>query len=519
MTDSLRVALVATEMSPLARHGGRADVVAAVAHALARRGHQVTLFLPAYRDLRVPTGTRRATAVAELRVPGPAGVEPAALIRLSLPAPRGTRAPQVMLVHHRGDRRFFDRPGLWSDPADGALYPDNAARFSFFGRAVLEGLKALDQKPDLLHAFDPRAAWTLGLLKRAYEGDAHFVRTGTVLTALELEDQEPQPAIELVEAGLEADAYDPRSRRHGDDAVSLLEVGLRHADVVVLPSPRYAAELIAEQTPAFGLLPALSLRRKDTVGVVHGIDAAAWDPSTDGAIAAKFASSDPAGKAACRRALAERAGWPSDPAESGHGWPIVGMIARLTDAQGMGLVAQSLEKLMKLPLRLFVLGLGDRVHHATLEEAAHAHPQRLFARLTFDDALAREIVAGADLFLLPALAEPNGRQALRAMRYGAVPVAHRAGGLADAVVDFDPIAGSGTGFTFLAPTPNDLAAALAQAVTTYHEPHLWRRLVRNVMSHDGTWQATAAAYEAVYRDVRRRVEAQRFGTWAMGITR
>jgi starch synthase len=516
MTDSLRVALVATEASPLARHGGCGDVIAAVAHALARRGHQVTLFLPASRDRRVPAGTRRETAVSELRVPGPAGVEPAALIRLTLPGKSGLR---VLLVHHRGDRRFFDRPGLWSDPADGTLYPDNAARFSFFGRAVLEGLKALDQKPDLLHAFDPRAAWTLGLLKRHYDTDPHFVRTGTVLTALDLEDQEPQPAAALAESGLEADAHEPWSRVLGNDDVPLLKVGLRHADLVVLPSRRYAAEVVQDKELAHGLLPVLSIRKKDTVGVVHGIDAAAWDPSTDNAIAARYAASDPAGKAACRRALAERAGWPSDPAESGHGWPIVGMIARLTDSQGMGLLTQALEKLTKLDLRLFVLGLGDRAHHATLEEWARRHPDRVFARLTFDDALAREIVAGADLFLLPALAEPNGRQALRAMRYGAVPVAHRVGGLADAVVDYDPIAGTGTGFTFLAPNPDDLVAALATACATFHEPHLWRRLVRNVMQHDGTWQATATAYEAAYRDVRRRVEAQRFGAWAMGIAR
>ncbi len=516
MSESLRVALVATEASPLARHGGRGDVIAAVAHALAKRGHQVTLFLPAYRDLKFPAGARRKTAVAELRVPGPAGVEPAALFEITLP---GKGAPRVMLVHHRGDRRFFDRPGLWADPADGTVYPDNAARFSFFGRAVLEGLKALDQKPDLLHAFDPRAAWTLGLLKRCYDGDPHFVRTGTVLTALDLDDQEPQAAAALVEAGLEADAHEPWSRTLGDDRVPLLKVGLRHADLVVLPSPRYAAEVIVNKELARGLLPVLSIRRKDTVGVVHGIDAAAWDPSCDDAIAARYASSDLAGKAACRRALAERAGWPSDPAESGHAWPIVGMIARLTDAQGMGLVSAALDKLMKLDLRLFVLGLGDRVHHQALEDAARLHPQRVFARLTFDDALAREIVAGSDLFLLPALAEPNGRQALRAMRYGAVPVAHRVGGLADAVEDYDPIQGTGTGFTFLSPTPEDLAAALAQACATFHEPHLWRRLVKNVMQHDGTWQATAAAYERAYEGVRHRVEAQRFGTWAMGIAR
>jgi starch synthase len=510
MTEPLRVALVATEASPLARHTGRADVIGAIAQALAQRGHDVALFLPAYRDLTFPPGSRRETVVPELRVPGPNGIEPASLIRVWVPSTRASRAAEVLLVHHRGDRRFFDRPGLWCDPADGTPYPDNAARFAFFGRAVLEGLRALDRKPDLLHVLDARSAWTLAFLKSAYADDGQFVRTGTVLSALDLEDQEKQPAAALIECGLFEEV---------DELASLLGVGMRHADLVVLPSAHYAAQVILDEPLARGLGPALAARAKDTVGILHGIDAAQWDPSTDTAIAARYAASDFAGKASCRRALAERAGWPSDPAERGHDWPIVGMIARLTDEQGMGLLARALERMLALELRLFVLGLGDRAHHAVLEDAARRHPDRVFARLTFDDALAREIVAGADAFLLPALSEPTGRQALRAMRYGAVPVAHRVGGQADAVVDFDPIAGTGTGFTFLAPTPEDLLGALSTAIATYHEPHLWRHLVRNAMTHDGTWQGTAAGYERAYRVVRRKVEAQRFGAWALGIAR
>ncbi len=516
MTESLRVALVATEASPFARQSGRADVITAVAHALAQRGHAVTLFLPAYRDLKFPSGTRRETLVGELRVPGPNGIEPASLIRVTPSSPRGVKGAQVLFVHHRGDRRFFDRPGLWNDPADGTAYPDNAARFGFFGRAVLEGLKALDQKPDLLHVLDARAAWTLGFLKRAYAEDAHFVRTGTVITALDLDDQEPHAAESLLEAGLDEE---PWVKFMKAEVVPMLKVGMRHADLVVLPSAHYAAEVVEDKALARGLLPVLSVRKKDTVGILHGIDASTWDPASDGAIKARFSGADLGGKLQCRSTLCERAGWPCDPAESGDNWPIVGMIARLTDEQGMGLVARALERMLGLRMRLFVLGLGDRAHHAMLEDAARRHPDRLFARLTFDDALAREIVAGSDLFLLPALSEPTGRQAMRAMRYGAVPVAHKVGGQADVVVDFDPFKGTGTGFTFLAPKPEDLLGALSQAIATYHEPHLWRRLVKNVMAHDVSWQATAEAYERAYRDVRRKVEAQRFGTWAMAIAR
>jgi starch synthase len=519
MIESLRVALVATEASPLARHGGRADVVSAVAHALARRGHAVTLFLPAYRDLTFPQGSQRQTTVAELRVPGPNGTEPAALIRVTLPHARGVRVPEILLVHHRGDRRFFDRPGLWTDPADGSLYSDNAERFSFFGRAVLEGLKALDQKPDLLHAFDARAAWTLGFLKRTYAEDAHFVRTGTLLSALDLDDQEPQAADALVEAGLAEDAQDPWAKFRGEEQVPMLKVGLRHADLVVLPSAHYADEVLENRAMARGLSGVLAARAKDTVGIVPGIDAQAWDPAKDRAIAARYGSTDLAGKTLCRRALAERAGWPSDPAERGYGWPIVGLIARLTDEQGFGLVTEALDRLLSLEARYFVLGLGDRAHHAMLAEAARRNPDRLFARLTFDDGLAREIVAGADLFLLPALQEPTGRQALRAMRYGAVPVAHAVGGLADVVTEFDARAGTGTGFTFAPPTPEGLERALERAIDVRQQPHLWRRLVQNAMEYDGSWEATAEAYETAYREVRRRVEAQRFGAWALGIAR
>jgi hypothetical protein len=267
----------------------------------------------------------------------------------------------------------------------------------------------------------------------------------------------------------------------GNDDVPLLKVGAAprrpgRAAVAALTRRGGGAEGTRAR-PAAGAVDS----QKETVGIVHGIDAPAWDPSADTAIAARYGSSDLTGKAACRRALADRAGWPSDPAESGHNWPIVGMIARLTDAQGMGLVIAALEKLAKLETA--IVRARARRSRASRDagrgRAPHARPRVRAAHVRRRARRARSSRARTRSSC-PRSPSRTAARALRAMRYGAVPVAHRVGGLADAVTDYDPIAGTGTGFTFLSPTPDDLVAALAQACATVHEPHLWRRLVRNV---------------------------------------
>jgi starch synthase len=195
------------------------------------------------------------------------------------------------------------------------------------------------------------------------------------------------------------------------------------------------------------------------------------------------------------------------------------MIARLTDDQGMELVRATLPRILTLPLRLFVLGLGEPEHNAFLSVMARRHPDRLCARLAFDDRLARELLAGADAFLLPARTEPSGRQALRALRYGAVPVAHATGALADVVCDHDSEAGTGNGFLFTEPTGDHLVGALERAIDAYGRPHGWQRLTRAAMAFDGSWERTAQGYEEIYLEVRRRLEARRFGAWALGIAR
>jgi glycogen synthase len=225
MPDALRLALIASTCAPYARDAGRADVVAALADAVARRGHDVTLFLPAHRDLAIPADAIRETLLAGYPVPMGEANEPASLIRITRPG----QPFEVLLVQHRGAGRWFDRPGF--APADDARAP----REAFFARAALEGLRRLDRRVDLVHAFDAPAAWAPAYLRRAYAGDGFFARTGCLFSVLDWSDAPTEPAATVGALGLGADAEDPWSRFTGRDGVPVLALALRHADRIVFP--------------------------------------------------------------------------------------------------------------------------------------------------------------------------------------------------------------------------------------------------------------------------------------------
>ncbi|MEO6463541.1 MAG: glycogen/starch synthase, partial [Candidatus Eisenbacteria bacterium] len=347
MTEALRLALVASTCAPYARDAGRADVVAALADALARRGHDVALFLPAHRDLVVPGDATRETILARYPVPHGQTNEPASLIRVRRPG----QPFDLFLVQHRGNRGFFAGPGFGATPASDE---GRAERDAFFARAVLEALRRIDRRVDLVHAFDAPAAWTPAYLRRAYGDDAFYARTGSLFSVLDWNDAPTAPVATVTALGLDADAEEPRGGDGG--GVPVLELALRHADRIVFPSTRFASEVREDEALAGPLSSVLAAREKDLLGIVPGIDARQWDPAGDLAIAARYQASDCSGKEACRAALAERCGWPHDPAESGWPWPIVGLIARLDDEKGLNVVRDALDGLLALDVRLAVLG-------------------------------------------------------------------------------------------------------------------------------------------------------------------
>ncbi|MEO5657855.1 MAG: glycogen synthase GlgA [Nitrospiria bacterium] len=477
MGGPLKILFAASEVTPFSKTGGLADVAAALPRALAGLGHDVRLVTPRYREFAGPV-----EPLTEFPVDTPGGTGTARVGRATLPK------SAVPVYTIEDDLGRFDREGFYQ--AQGRDFDDNLDRFAFFSRAAVELPGRLGWSPDILHCHD----WQTGLipLYLARSGPARG-RLRTVLTVHNLGYQGVFPSEQFPVTGLEWDAFTLDGLEFYG-RINLLKGGLLAADVVTTVSPTYARE-IQTSVHGHGLDGVLAARRADLVGILNGIDTAEWDPAADPALAAPFSAADPAGKAACRDDLARRVGLPA------AGGPILALVTRLVEQKGIDVLVDVMPELALLDVRVVVLGTGDAAYEAALRNWTAKAPKHIAAVLGFDDALAHRIMAGADLFLMPSRYEPCGLSQLYAMRYGAVPVCHRTGGLADTVVDYAPSAahdGRATGFLFEPCSPDSFRHAIQLALAVYRDPPAWRRLMSAGMRSDFGWERSAAEYVAVY---------------------
>jgi starch synthase len=495
----VRIAFVSAERVPLVKVGGLGDVAAALTDVLAERGHEVDCFLPDYLSLALPPGATRTPVLDVFPVPLGDRDELAAVHLLTLP---GSRAA-IFVVDHAGARAYFQREGVYGDPATGEEYPDNAERFLFFCRAVCESLKRLGRRPDIVHLNDYQTSFVAAALKTAYAADPFFHRTGIVFTAHNVGYQGTYPPSVLARAGLPGAALVAGSPFEFYGKLNFLKVGLEFSDMLTTVSPRYAKEIQTTGEYGHGLEGVFRDRAADLRGILNGIDTRVWNPATDPEIAAGYSAADLSGKAQCRAALAREAGWPED-----SDWPIVGIVSRLADQKGFDLLEQAEAPLARLEMRLIVLGSGAKRYHDLFAGWAEERPEAVHAVFGFDEPLSHRIEAGADLFLMPSRYEPCGLNQMMSLRYGTIPVVRATGGLADTVHDFDPASGKGNGFSFEPYEARAMVACLARGLATYRQPHLWRRLQANAMTEDFSWDASARQYEEVYADAAQRASRE-----------
>jgi starch synthase len=496
----LRVLLAASEVAGFAKTGGLADVAAALPRALAKLGHQTAVVMPYY------------SAVRRGRVP----VEPSPVV---LPVPMGPRVlacrvfrshlpnsdVPVYLIEHQP---FFERDdpaagrGLYQQAMWGGYksdYPDNAERFVFLSRAVLELVPHLGFTPDVIHAND----WQTGLvpvfLSEAYRTRGGYQRIRSVFTIHNIAYQGMFGRDVLNITGLPGWLFNPDQLEfHG--FLNFLKAGVVFADAVTTVSPTYAREI---QTAEFGygLEGLLSGAHGKLSGIVNGCDYGSWDPATDPHVAAPYTADTvfdkkPVNKAALQR----RFHLPENPKA-----PVLGMVARLVSQKGIDLVMSAAPGFLDLGCQVVVLGDGDREYHDQLQAFRDKHPDRVGIYLGFDEPLAHLIEAGSDLFLMPSRYEPCGLNQMYSLRYGTPPVVRTTGGLADTVVNAteENLAdGRATGFAFHDYTPHALYETVKWALTLYRDrPADFRKVVTTAMAQDWSWDRSAAAYEALYRRV------------------
>ncbi|MGZ8450324.1 MAG: glycogen synthase, partial [Candidatus Deferrimicrobiaceae bacterium] len=317
-----------------------------------------------------------------------------------------------------------------------------------------------------------------------------FLGTGTVFTVHNLGYQGLFWNHDLPMMGLGWDLFTPQGLEFYGQ-INLMKAGLLFADILSTVSATYSREI---QTPeyGYGLEGVLYERREDLYGIVNGIDDEEWNPAADRWIAANYSVDDLSGKAACRRDLLSGFGWP--PGDE----PILGLIGRLTAQKGFDLVGRIGEWLAGQPLRLVILGTGERKYEEEMEALGRKYPERIAIRVAYDNAMAHKIEAGADIYLMPSLYEPCGLNQIYSLKYGTVPLVRETGGLADTVVDADANPAEGTGFTFRRYEAEELMDAVSRALAAYANRPRWDAIVRRGMALDFSWEASARADVDLY---------------------
>jgi starch synthase len=470
----VRILSVASEIFPLVKTGGLADVAGALPSALAAEGVAVRSLLPGYPAVLGALGATVDVLRLDDLFGGAARVA-------------ATRVGGIDLL-------VLDAPHLFDRPGNLYGHGDDAQRFAALGWAAgAIGRGAISEfTPDVVHAHDWQAA-----LAPAYLHYAGAPRPRTVLTVHNLAFQGQFPAHLLGALRLPPEAYAIDGVEYYG-AIGFLKAGLLFADRITTVSPSYADE-IRTNAGGMGLGGLLRARGDALAGILNGIDTAVWNPATDRALAARFDAARPEARAANKAALQAQLGLAADPDAL-----LVGVVSRLTWQKGMDVLADALPALIAAGGQLALLGAGDHPLETSFAAAASAHPGQVGLRFGYDEALAHLIQGGADVIAVPSRFEPCGLTQLCALRYGALPLVARVGGLADTVIDANEMAlaaGVATGFQFSPVNGDALATALARAARLWREPASWRATQRNGMNTEVGWTSPAHRYGELYRSL------------------
>ncbi len=466
----MNIFLLAAEVAPFAKVGGLADVACALPKALRRLGHEVRVVTPHYRQIDAATwGLRPSTEPFDLEV----GSEK---MRVSVQETLRDDVPQY----------FVDVDGLFR--RRGAIYGegDDGRRFLLFCAAAVQLPERLQWQAQVFHANDWHTAIVPTLVRSGLVGSS----VSPVATMFTIHNLAYQGVMDRAGLGTAA-ALLPTEVQ--DDPVNIMAIGLRTADVLTTVSPTYAQEILTPEYGA-GLEWLLQARRDRLFGVLNGIDVEVFNPETDRALPAHYSVDSLEGKARCKAALQEEAGFSPDPQV-----PLLGMVGRLVDQKGFDLFATAIEPLLnETRLQIVILGTGEPRYRELLQHLEQHYPGRIRAWLAFGAMLAERIYAGADIFLMPSRFEPCGLGQMIAMRYGTVPVVRATGGLVDTVQEGPPGAPR-TGFVFWPYDAGALQDAIRRAIAAYGQRDAWLELVRNDMEVDNSWTRSAHAYLDLYQ--------------------
>jgi starch synthase len=474
----MHIAFAASECVPFSKTGGLADVVGALPRALAALGHQVSVYVPRYRQTKLADPQ---TVVGSITVPFDDKYRFCSVVTAGASA-----GVKFYFVEYPP---FFDREALYGTPAGD--YPDNAERFALFSRAVLEASKILGV-PQVFHCHDWQSALVPVMLRTLYAEDPAFRDVATVFTIHNMGYQGLFPPDTLPLLMLPWELL-TMSKMEFFGQVNFLKGALVHSDFITTVSKKYSQEIQTTEY-GFGLEGVLRGRAATVAGILNGVDYDEWSPQTDKFITAKYSPQDLSGKLHCKQDLLHAFGVANADAKI----PVIGIVSRFAAQKGFDLIAQIMDRLAREEMIMVVLGSGDKPYEEMFQRLNKQFPNKIAAKVAFDNAIAHKIEAGADMFLMPSRYEPCGLNQIYSLKYGTVPIVRATGGLDDTIEPWDARTGKGTGFKFSDYTGEALLSTIKQALHSYQDPSSWQTLMRNGMSRDFSWGASAREYGKIY---------------------
>jgi starch synthase len=483
----MKVLLASSEVFPFAKTGGLADVAGALPKALKTLGIDVRVIMPKYKGIEekgLPityTGQRISCPVSERLVE-------AEIVESSYDG---------ITIYLIDKDEYYYRDNLYSTQ-DGDFI-DNAERFIFFSRAILETVKTTGFLPDCIHCNDWQTALVPVFLKIQHRQDSLLSRIASLLTIHNLGYQGLFWHLDWHLLNIGWEYFTPQYLEFYGK-INCLKGGIVFSDIVNTVSNKYSKEI---QTPKFGagLEGILRTRKDDLYGIVNGIDYDEWNPKTDPYLPAQYDIASIDKKRACKSALQKAFGLPVDGKK-----PLVSSISRLTSQKGFDLVSEGFEKLMSLGVQYVLLGTGERKYHELFARLSEKYPRSFSAKIAYDNALAHLIEAGSDLFLMPSRYEPCGLNQLYSLKYGTVPVVRAVGGLEDTITDEPENPHTRTGFKFRPYSVDAMITALERAVDLYRDRAEWESMLKRCMEQDFSWEKSAREYVRLYEKAVQRHE-------------
>ena len=475
----LKILLVSTEVSPYSKTGGLGDVAGSLPKSLRGRGVDIRVVMPKFRCIDA----------AHL-----VGARPVANFTVHLSWRAQNAAVYALDAHGDGDSVYFIENDFYFNRDSLYGHSDDHERFSFYTKAAIEMLAHIDFKADILHFND----WHSGLgpvyLQDMYQGFTFYRSMKSLFTIHNLNYQGNFSRQTLGDIGLN-DGYFTSGNLEFYGNISFMKAGILYADAVSTVSQTYAAEIM---TPSYGygMDGLLRMRGKDKqlFGIVNGIDTTAHNPETDPRLYVNFCKNTLDKKRENKHRLQEALGLPVCNA------PMFSMITRLAEQKGLDIIALIMDELMTMDIQLVVLGTGEGRYESVFKNYAQRFPHKVSANITFDGTLAQRIYAGSDIFLMPSVYEPCGLGQLFALRYGAIPIVRKTGGLADTVQHYSQATGQGNGFVFEDYVASALMWAVKEALNVYSTSH-WDTLVKTAMSGDFSWDSSAGEYIDLYKKI------------------